>query len=65
MEFLPRLYDNSPIAWKMFREFMNGKLKVAKIAKSHYWNLFVLFVVLVNTVIIIYYFVEDPSPEVP
>lgn len=64
MEYLPRLYDNAPIIWALFRQFMNQKFKIDKIAKSHAWNLFVLFVVLVNTVIVIYYFVENPSPEV-
>lgn len=59
MEFLPRLYDNAPTIWILFRGFMNKKLKIALIAQSLYWNVFILLVVLVNTVIVIYYFVDD------
>lgn len=64
MEFMPRVYDNAPILWAVFRQFMNEKLKIDKIAKSPAWNFFVLAIVLVNTVIVIYYFVENPSTEV-
>lgn len=63
MEFLPRLYDNAPMPWKLFRQFMNTKLKIAKIAKSSQWNMFVLVIVLINTVIIIYYYIDDTTGD--
>ena len=59
MEYFPRLYENAPKIWTMFRDTMNKYLHIKQIAQSNIWNIFVLVIVFVNTVIVIYYFVVD------
>lgn len=65
MEIVPRIYDNSYRFWKVFRNFCNKYLKFDKIAKSYYYDMFILFVVLLNFIsIIVYLSVSDKEENV-
>jgi hypothetical protein len=57
---MPRIYERSPKWWDWIRAICNKYLKINVIATSTLWNIFILFIVFLNTgVIIAYAFVTD------
>lgn len=56
-----RLYSNSNKYWESFRELCNQTFYFEKIGRSIYWNSFILFIVMVNTIMVLVFSVFSNS----